>query len=116
MKKIISLLLALLMLAGTVMSLSAANNEYTDKDKWKVTGESYENSVGKIIDGDINTYWHSYYEAENGVITARHEAPFRITVEFPDRICSSEEFTAIQFTLPKIREILPWLCIQAISQ
>ncbi|MBQ2942125.1 MAG: discoidin domain-containing protein [Clostridia bacterium] len=83
MKKILACLLAITLATGTFMSL-AADNEYTDKASWEVTGESYQNSVKNIIDGDINTYWHSYYEAENGVITARHEAPYRITVKFPD--------------------------------
>ncbi len=83
MKKIIAILLALTLAMGTFMSL-AADNEYTDKASWTVEGESFQNSIKNLTDGDINTYWHSYYEAENGVITARHEAPYRITVKFPD--------------------------------
>ena len=85
MKKIFALILALLMIAGSVMSLSAAEGEYTDKDKWVLSGESHQNSLGKLVDGDIKTYWHSYYEAEGSTITVKQEHPFRIKVEFPDK-------------------------------
>ncbi len=56
-------------------------------DSWKysvtsVYGEG--NAVAKAFDGNVKTYWHSSYKAEEGKIVSKDEPPYKIRVEFPE--------------------------------
>lgn len=65
----------------------------TNKKKWQIELSSHkadkELSVSRLIDGNKNTYWHSYYEDSNGQITYRDPAPYDVTFTFPEDVTIS---------------------------
>lgn len=82
MKKIISLLLTVLMVLSFASVCSAAT-EVKNDGSWKITATSDNgNTVGRVIDGDSTTYWHTKYTAEDGKITSHDECPHTITIDF----------------------------------
>ncbi len=42
-------------------------------------------SIGRIVDGNADAYWHSYYEAEGANITKMEKAPFWIDMVLPEK-------------------------------
>ena len=82
MKKIISLLLAVLMVLSFTAVCSAAT-EVKNDGSWKISATSDNaNTIGRVIDGDSTTYWHTKYTAEDGKITSHDECPHTITIDF----------------------------------
>ena len=59
MKKILSLIFAVLLITATFTALSSfANDDELPKDGWDITASSEIIPIKNAIDGDINTYWH----------------------------------------------------------
>lgn len=57
--------------------------EITDMTGWTVTASSGPSSAQNIVDGDINTIWHSGYKTEDGKITEKDAYPHIITLTLP---------------------------------
>lgn len=86
MKKILSIILALLMIASLSTAVFAAETEVPYDSSWVVTASSV-NAPGvdilKAFDGDTATYWHTKYTVADGQITGHDECPHMITIVFP---------------------------------
>ena len=64
---------------------AALMQKFLPKEGWTISVNSENGESGKkIIDGNKNTYWHSRYKAENGVITDKDNLPFTIDITFPE--------------------------------
>lgn len=86
MKKITAIILALIMIIGTV-SVFASYEVYPYSSSWKISATSdYLSSLSKAFDGNKGTYWHTSYTAVGGEITDKDPLPFYITAEFPEAI------------------------------
>ncbi|MDO5479601.1 MAG: discoidin domain-containing protein, partial [Clostridia bacterium] len=60
------------------------DNKATNSKGWKISVNSEMWSSGaKLIDGDRNTNWHSYYKAEGSAIVDQDVPPYEIEVIFP---------------------------------
>lgn len=64
-----------------------------DFSDWKISvrNQNMENCsaawgpIGRIVDGNPDAYWHSYYEAEGANITKMEKAPFWIDMVLPEK-------------------------------
>ncbi len=55
------------------------------RNNWKVSVNSdLDNGIGKIIDGDIKSHWHSWYKASGSVVTEKDSLPYEIEVVLPE--------------------------------
>ena len=82
MKKILSLIIAILTLFSLCLSVSAENTIEPD-GSWKIKVSSQLGTSGNnLFDGNTGTNWHSAYTVENGNIATSDSAPFIISVEF----------------------------------
>lgn len=59
-----------------------AKTDYTVSASDEFSG----NPAGNMNDGNINTYWHSYYEVENGSAVNLMKPPHSAIVTFPEKI------------------------------
>lgn len=85
MKKIISLMLIALLSLSLVSAVTAATDEYAPSSLWKIEVNSDRDStIRNLIDGNINSYWHSAYVVKDGQITSQDKPPFEIVVTFPE--------------------------------
>lgn len=60
----------------------------TGKSDWTVSVSSQIsewNGVKALFDGNKDTFWHSYYTAENGQVTYKEPGPYEINVTFPEK-------------------------------
>ena len=83
MKKILSIILALLMVASLSMAVFAAETEVPYDSSWVITVSSEHTSnlgILKAFDGDESTYWHTKFYVENNQVTGHDEVPHIITV------------------------------------
>ncbi|MDO5478943.1 MAG: discoidin domain-containing protein, partial [Clostridia bacterium] len=73
--------------ASTENTVSFDNYEkiYTEKT-WKISATSERLPAKNAFDRDYKTFWHSNYTNEGSTITGKDQAPFFITVEFPETI------------------------------
>ncbi|MDO5479759.1 MAG: hypothetical protein Q4G23_11425, partial [Clostridia bacterium] len=68
-KNILSLiLLTALLVSSLSLSVFAESGEIPAKSTWTIAASTYIGGCNpeKAIDGNNKTYWHSYYEVENG--------------------------------------------------
>ncbi|MDP4133014.1 MAG: stalk domain-containing protein [Bacillota bacterium] len=75
--------------ASKVTKKSAATQDaYEYNENWVIEANSALNadSLSKLFDGDITTYWHSRYTAEGGKTVSKDEAPFDVTVTFSEAL------------------------------
>ncbi len=60
----------------------------TGKSDWTVSASSQIsewNGVKALFDGNKDTFWHSYYTAENGQVTSTEPPPYEINITFPEK-------------------------------
>ncbi len=82
MKKIISLIIAILMVFSLCLCVSAENT-IEPESSWNIKVSSQLGTSGQnLFDGNTSTNWHSAYTVEDGNIASSDSAPFIITVEF----------------------------------
>ena len=85
MKKITALALAILLSLSLICAVTAATDEYAPSSLWKIEVNSDRDStIRNLIDGNINSYWHSAYVVKDGQITSQDKPPFEIVVTFPE--------------------------------
>ncbi|MBQ2940797.1 MAG: discoidin domain-containing protein [Clostridia bacterium] len=77
--------------SGTSGSGSAAGRvsstglKLLPKSGWKLTVNSDNgNSIGKALDGDVNTYWHSHYTHAGPTITGHDNPPYYLELTLPE--------------------------------
>lgn len=77
--------------SGVIVKEEVPKTVLTDKASWKTEVSSAMAEVHRknAFDGDKNTYWHSKYTAENGVVTWKEPAPYFITITFPENVLIS---------------------------
>ncbi len=64
-------------------AVCSAATEVKNDGSWKISAASDNaNTIGRVIDGDSATYWHTKYTAEDGKITSHDECPHTITIDF----------------------------------
>lgn len=64
---------------------SFEEDEIVTDEAWVITATSSlgaGNSVLTACDGDLGTFWHSYYEVEDGSVSYKDNVPISFTVEF----------------------------------
>lgn len=85
----------------TVKATTPVYEVVNNRDKWTVKDESvwkktYPDAKGcgwtNALDGNEDTYWHSWYNMESGKIVAYEEAPFTVTFKFPGEIKNAAAF------------------------
>lgn len=99
MKKIISLILSILAVASFItVPVSASVNGaeiwipslsmMDNRAYWGITvSDTFnkdENYIRQIIDDDMSSYWHSYYENQGSTITYREPCPHDIDITLPE--------------------------------
>ncbi|MDP4133566.1 MAG: discoidin domain-containing protein [Bacillota bacterium] len=70
--------------ATTTTPATPAKSNYVDRTGWTATVNSQIAPIERILDGDNNTYWHSHYTAEAGVVTGQDKPPYDIIVTLPN--------------------------------
>lgn len=90
MKRVLVVAIILCLLFSYVTIEAASVNALTNLEyhsSWIVesSSETKFGYVEKAFDDDTTTYWHSDYVEENGNIISKDEAPFEITVTFPEQ-------------------------------
>lgn len=96
-KNILSLiLLTALLVSSLSLSVFAESGEIPAKSTWTIAASTYIGGCNpeKAIDGNNKTYWHSYYEVENGSAVNPVLVPYYIYVTLP----SVTEFSGINIT------------------
>lgn len=66
---------------------SFAEDEIVPEEGWSVhttSGLAGGNGPAAAMDGDLSTFWHSYYESASGSITYKDTLPIDYTVVFPE--------------------------------
>lgn len=61
----------------------------SDKQSWKIEASSSRAGAKGLIDNNPDTYWHSFYTDENGIVTSTDKPPYRIDVTFPEDVVIS---------------------------
>ncbi len=84
MKKLISLLLTFLMMLSLSVAVFAGDELVSGKEFWSVSANSNKTKPENILDGNINTFWHSDYTVEDGNIVGHDYPPFYVTIVLPD--------------------------------
>lgn len=105
MKKIICIITAAVLSFGTLWALADENeskgffsgnptlsenasfeeDEIVTDEAWVISATSSlgaSNSVLVACDGDVGTFWHSYYEVEDGSISYKDDLPVSFTITF----------------------------------
>ncbi len=80
----------------TVKDEKDADDNRLPRDGWTVTASSTAQGAyaEKILDGNENTYWHSYYRLEGTQVVESDPAPFQIDFTLPsDTLISGVVFT-----------------------
>lgn len=71
--------------ADEITGTAITGVSYLSRKNWKAEGESFvANPLTKAIDGNEKSFWHSCYNAENGVVTERKDPPFELTFILPE--------------------------------
>lgn len=83
MKKFFALLLSLVLLLSVVSVFPSFAVSSIDRSGWQVSATSSNSTIEKILDGDGDTYWHSYFTASGSSITYHDTTPFRIYITLP---------------------------------
>ena len=67
-----------------------------ERSTWTITADSEIKSVPitNVLDGDKNTFWHSFYTATGGSVTSKDEPPFTIEIDLKKK----EKISGIIFT------------------
>lgn len=61
----------------------SAATEVKNDGSWKITATSDNgNTVGRAVDGDSTTYWHTKFTVIDGKVTSHEECPHTITIDF----------------------------------
>ncbi len=60
------------------------DDEITDMDLWTAEANTGVGSAKNVLDGNIDTIWHSSYKAEGSTITERDPYPHIITITLPE--------------------------------
>lgn len=86
-------------LKATTAATSSDYRKVVDRTRWTVTadGWQYDNAAGQpqaIIDGDVNTYWHSWYGGSNPANGAVQAMPHWFMVDMK----SEKQVSAVAFT------------------
>ncbi|MDP4133248.1 MAG: discoidin domain-containing protein [Bacillota bacterium] len=85
MKKIFAFTLVLCLVLSCIsvpfQALAQEADEISDKGAWTITASSEISPVTKVIDGDINTFWHTSYKAEGSTITSQDKPPYEIVLD-----------------------------------
>lgn len=55
--------------------------ETLDRALWTATASSEKLPISNVLDGDKNTFWHTYYDVTGGKITNQDEPPFTIEID-----------------------------------
>ncbi|MBR6720321.1 MAG: discoidin domain-containing protein, partial [Clostridia bacterium] len=65
--------------------VSSTGLKLLPKSGWKLTVNSdLGNSIGRALDGDVNTYWHSHYTHEGPTITGHDNPPYYLELTLPE--------------------------------
>lgn len=65
--------------------VSSTGLKLLPKSGWKLTVNSdLGNSIGRALDGDLNTYWHSHYTHEGPTITGHDNPPYYLELTLPE--------------------------------
>lgn len=59
------------------------------KAGWQAEVNSGANSVSKIFDGSVDTYWHSSYQAVGSEIVSHDNPPYHLIVTLPEAVLAS---------------------------
>ena len=86
MKKLISLLLTFLMMLSLSVAVFAGDELIAGKEFWSVSANSNKTKPENILDGNINTFWHSDYTAEDGKVVDHAYPPFYVTIILPNAV------------------------------
>ena len=84
MKKVLTMLMAIMMVFGTFIVAEAAEGAYAYSSAWKLEVASTNDSgsgLPKAFDGKAETYYHSWFVSKDGV-TQKDACPHTITVTF----------------------------------
>ncbi len=64
-------------------AVCSAATEVKNDGSWKITATSDNgNTVGRAVDGDSTTYWHTKFTVIDGKVTSHDECPHTITIDF----------------------------------
>lgn len=64
-------------------SVCSAATEVKNDGSWKITATSDNgNTVGRAVDGNSTTYWHTKFTVIDGKATSHEECPHTITIDF----------------------------------
>ena len=84
MKKLISLLLTICLILSLGAFSVSAEDAKLDKSGWKIEVSSmFGISAQYAIDGNVNSYWHSFYEVVDGTAANKTGAPHELTITLP---------------------------------
>ncbi len=75
----------------------ASNGVYVlDRSEWSITSDSEIKSVPitNVLDGDINTFWHSFYTASGGSVVSKDDPPFTVELDLKKK----EKISGLIFT------------------
>ena len=84
MKKVLTMLMAIMMVFGTFIVAEAADGAHAYSSSWKLEVASERDngaSLNKAFDGNDKTYYHSWFQSKDGV-TEKDACPHTITVTF----------------------------------
>ncbi len=73
---------------GELYWYSEDMGKYLDRKGWVVTANSQCNDARKIsaiVDGNADTFWHSWYTDEKGVEKKKDDLPYIIDIELPEK-------------------------------
>lgn len=90
MKRILSLLLALMLLAGSATVLAAG--EFPAKSTWTIVASDARYPASDAIDGKLTTYWHSNYDVEGGTPVNPTPCPHNLYITLP----AATEFSGVR--------------------
>ena len=96
MKNILAFLLMLTVVTSALYIPSfGSDTEIPEKSTWAIEVSSkFGNCERSAIDGNLKTYWHSYYEVEGGVAVNPDPVPYYVYVTLP----SETMFSGIDIT------------------
>ena len=88
MKKITALLLSLSFLLSFMAVVSAKESLITYSPDWEIfaSTESGNEPIGYAFDGNVSTFWHTYFVYANGKVQETASYPHVVTVKFPEKI------------------------------
>ena len=98
MKKVLTMLMAIMMIFGLLVVAEAAEGAHVYSSAWKLEVASERDtgaSLNKAFDGNDKTYYHSWFQSKDGV-TEKDACPHTITITFDKAL----EISAITY-LPR---------------